>query len=196
MFSYLAKYHRFTETEKQLIKANCRWTKVAKGNYFLEEGRYCKRIGFVIKGILRIYHYDAEGKDITKYFIAREQIATNLKSYTEGTVSDTYIQAEIDSELLVISKESMANLSAQIVGWDKVIHDIIESKLLEKVTLKTNMISQDATAKYLNFLKTHPNIINHVPLSHVASYLGITQFSLSRIRRNVTHHHLLPNDKN
>ncbi len=195
LFSYLEQYYRLTEIEKQLIIKNCNLLQIEKGKHFLEAGIRCHQIGFVAKGILRTYHYDSEGKDITNYFISKGQFATNLKSYNEDMVSDTSIMAEVDSELVVITKEKMVNLSNQITNWDKIVSSILESKLLEKVKYKTEMINQDATTRYLDFLKTHENLVNNVPLSHIASYLGITQYSLSRIRKNLLHSNFLPNGK-
>jgi CRP-like cAMP-binding protein len=90
----------------------------------------------------------------------------------------------------------MLTLSAQIANWDKIVGSILEAKLLEKTKNKTEMISQDATTRYLSFLESHENASKYAQLSHIASYLGITQFSLSRIRKKIHQHDFLPNGKN
>jgi len=195
LFYYIEQYERLTKVEKQLITKNCQLIHLKKGTYFLEEGKYCHKIGFVQEGILRIYNYDLDGKDVTQYFVSKKQFATNLRSYKEKVVSDTFIKAEMDSQLVVMTREKMNTLSNQLPRWDKIISRILESKLLEKVKHKTEMINQDATKRYLAFLETHKNVANHVKLTYIASYLGITQYSLSRIRKNLHHHDFLPNGK-
>lgn len=195
LFSYIEQYLKLSESDKKIIKDNCRFIELKKGDYFLQLNEHCNKIGFVNKGILRAFHYDQDGNAITKSFIQDKQFATNLKSFRDHTLSDSLIVAEIDTEIVVMSKENIANVSLQIPDWSKVVSYIIESKLLEKMKQRTSMVNQDATGRYLDFLKTHKNLVNQVPLSHIASYLGITQYSLSRIRKSLLKNNFLPNDK-
>lgn len=196
LFDLLEQYQKLKEEDKLLIRTNTKFIHLEKGEYFLEAGKRCGRIGIVTSGILRTFFYDNDGKEFTKYFIKREQIVTNLQSFNENSLSSNYIQAETDCELIVITKAAIKIFSEQIENWNITAKRIIESKLLAKVTLKSDMLNQDASTRYLQFMKEHPDIIKNVPLSHIASYLGITQFSLSRIRKNILQQHFLSNDKN
>ncbi|NVK65919.1 MAG: Crp/Fnr family transcriptional regulator [Flavobacteriales bacterium] len=195
LFSYIEQYLKLSESEKKSIAENCCFIELKKGDYFLQLNEHCNKIGFVNKGILRAFHYDQDGNDITKSFIQTQQFATNLKSFRDNTLSDSLIVAEIDTEVIVMTKENIANLSLQIPNWSEAVSYIIESKLLEKMKHRTRMVNQDATVRYLDFLTTHKNLVNQVPLRHIASYLGITQSSLSRIRKSVLKNNFLPNDK-
>jgi hypothetical protein len=78
----------------------------------------------------------------------------------------------------------MKELSATIVAWDEIMNRIISKALVEKVGKISMMMAEDATERYLNFFERFPKLANRIPLSYLASYLGITQSSLSRIRRN------------
>jgi hypothetical protein len=79
----------------------------------------------------------------------------------------------------------MKELSLTILIWDDIINKITNKALVEKVNKISPMLSEDATERYLSFFKNFPTLANRIPLSYLASYLGITQSSLSRIRKNI-----------
>ena len=87
--------------------------------------------------------------------------------------------------MIVFSKKDWEELLNTIIGWDKIVHKIINKALIDKVSRRSPLVSEDATTRYLSFMEMFPNVINRVPLSYLASYLGITQSSLSRIRKNI-----------
>ena len=99
--------------------------------------------------------------------------------------SSEYIQAITDCRIIVFSAEGLQELSLTITGWDNIINKITAKSLIEKVSRISPMLSEDATSRYRNFLDQFPLLANRIPLSLLASYLGITQSSLSRIRKNI-----------
>jgi len=72
-----------------------------------------------------------------------------------------------------------------IIGWDEIVNKITSKGLAEKVNKISSMMAEDATERYLSFFGKFPGLANRIPLSYLASYLGITQSSLSRIRKNI-----------
>ena len=96
-----------------------------------------------------------------------------------------YIQAVTDCKLLVFYKEDWDALSQTIDNWDRITGKIFQKALVEKLDRRSSLVTEDATTRYLTFLEKFPNMVNHVPLSYIASYLGMTQQSLSRIRKNI-----------
>ncbi|WP_179945488.1 Crp/Fnr family transcriptional regulator [Spirosoma radiotolerans] len=96
-----------------------------------------------------------------------------------------YIQAVTDCTYVALSKRSLEELSMTIVGWDPIIAKITAKGYADKVNRISAMMADDATGRYLKFQSEFPNLANRIPLSYLASYLGITQSSLSRIRRNI-----------
>ena len=96
------------------------------------------------------------------------------------------MQAITDTAIMVFSQKDWKELSKTIVGWDAIVHKLISRALMQKVERRSPQISEDATTRYLKFLEIYPNVVNRVPLSYVASYLGVTQSSLSRIRKNIS----------
>jgi CRP-like cAMP-binding protein len=87
--------------------------------------------------------------------------------------------------LIVFSRKDWLELLQTIVGWEAIVHKIISRALIQKVERRSPLVSEDATTRYLKFMEIYPNVVNRIPLSYIASYLGVTQSSLSRIRKNI-----------
>ena len=98
--------------------------------------------------------------------------------------STEYIQAVTDYQLLVFSQDILQELSATIIGWDELIHKITTKALLDKVNRVSPMLAETGSERYLHFMQRYPSLVHRIPLTLLASYLGLTKSSLSRIRRN------------
>src|SRR5690606_27744248 len=96
-----------------------------------------------------------------------------------------YLSAITDCQLVVFSKRDWREITNTILGWDAIVQKIITKYHREKMERRSELVSQDATTRYLDFIEKFPNLANRIPLSYIASYLGITQSSLSRIRKNI-----------
>ena len=159
--------------------------KLQPNEYLLEAGMYCNKIAFIQQGVFRIYFYNNEGEEITRYFLAENQFVVDLNAFNNQVVSSEYIQSVTDSEVVILSRTAFDQMSTIIPEWDKVIKAITEKALMEKLFNRSNLVGQSAKSKYLDFLTTHPKLANRIPLGHLASYLGIKQQSLSRIRKEI-----------
>jgi CRP-like cAMP-binding protein len=95
------------------------------------------------------------------------------------------VQAVTDCRLLVFTKRDWDELAHTIVGWRDMVHKMTSTHLQEKLARLSPMLTQDATTRYREFLENYPQLANRIPLSYLASFLGMTQSSLSRIRRNI-----------
>ncbi len=152
---------------------------------FLEAGKFSNFIGYLTEGVLRIFETDAQGEEITRYFLSEGQFAAHLESFTDQEVCGSYYEALTDCELLLISRDNFLSLSQEIRHWDRIVRLVTEKMLLEKLANRSDLVYQDATTKYQNFIRDYPHLANRIPLMHLASYLGIKQQSLSRIRRSL-----------
>ena len=81
--------------------------------------------------------------------------------------------------------EDWKEISDTIIDWEHIIQKITNKALAQKLERVSPLVSQDATTRYLEFMEKYPTLVNRIPLSYIASYLGITQQSLSRIRKNI-----------
>ncbi|MFG4004629.1 Crp/Fnr family transcriptional regulator [Flavobacterium aquidurense] len=182
---YILQFGSLNQQQIDLISKKATELELRKDEYFSEAGKVAQQVGFVLDGIIRVCYYNNKGEEITKYFIDENNLVVDIESFDNDICSNAYVQAITDCRLLVFSKNDWRELLDTIVGWDAIVHKIISKALRQKVERRSPLVSEDATTRYLMFLKIYPNVINRVPLSYVASYLGITQSSLSRIRKNI-----------
>ncbi len=182
---YVLQFGNLNPQQIGLISSKATELTLRKDEYYLEAGKVARQFGFVLEGIARVCYYNNKGEEITKYFIEEGNILVNLESFDNDIPSSAYVQAVTDCRLVVFSKRDWQELLNTIVGWDVVVHKIVSKALLLKVERISPLVAQDATTRYLKFLEIYPTVANRIPLSYIASYLGITQSSLSRIRKNI-----------
>lgn len=179
--AYILQFGHLNQQQINLIESKAKVIVLKKDDYFVEGGKVLKQVGFIIDGILRICYYNKEGEEITKIFMEEEHLLHSLKNVP----STEYIQAATDCKLLVISNADWKEISDTIIDWDHIIQKITNKSLSQKLERVSPLVSQDATTRYLEFMDKYPTLVNRIPLSYIASYLGITQQSLSRIRKNI-----------
>jgi CRP-like cAMP-binding protein len=185
LINYLLQFGQLNTQQIDLLKSKAKEMPLKKDAYFSEAGKIAKQVAFVNEGILRVCYYNNKGEEITRYFIDENNFAVDLSSFSYKIPSTEYVQAVTDCQLIVFSADALKELSDTIIAWDAIISKITAKSLIEKVHRISPMLAEDATVRYLNFLEKFPTIANRIPLSALASYLGITQSSLSRIRKNI-----------
>jgi CRP-like cAMP-binding protein len=183
LINYLLQFGQLNQQQIDLVKDKTKVVELKKADYFSEAGKIAKQVAFVTEGILRVCYYNNKGEEITRYFIDENNFAVDLNSFSMQIPSSEYIQAITDCKLIVFSAEALKELSLTIIDWDTIINKITAKSLIEKVNRISPMLAEDASSRYLNFLNKFPHLANRIPLSFLASYLGITQSSLSRIRK-------------
>jgi CRP-like cAMP-binding protein len=185
LIDYILTFGNLNQHQIDLVLSKATEITIPKEGYFSEAGKISRRIGFIIDGLLRVCYYNNRGEEITKYFIEENNLVVDLESFDNQVPSSAYVQAITDCTMIVFSKEGWEDLLNTIVGFDTVVRKIISKALMQKVERRSPLVSEDATTRYLTFMEKYPVIANRVPLSYLASYLGITQSSLSRIRKNI-----------
>lgn len=181
---YILQFGHLNKQQVNLIGSKANELKLAKGEYFSEAGKVPKQVGFVIEGVVRGCYYNNKGEEITRCFISERNLVVDYVNFEGNTSSSEYLEACTDCKLIVFPKHSWDELSQTIVGWDLIKNKMVQLCMYQK-SRKGPVISQDATSRYLEFMKNYPSLINRVPLNYIASYLGVTQQSLSRIRKNI-----------
>ena len=186
LINYLLQYGHLNQQQINLVKSKGTLKESKKDEYYAEAGKIPREVAFLTEGILRICYYNKQGEEITKYFVDENNFVVDINSYNQNIPSSEYAHAITDCTFIALSKEAMQELSLTIIGWDDIINKIIAKALIEKVNKISSMMAEDATERYLNFFQKFPNLAHRIPLSYLASYLGITQSSLSRIRKNIS----------
>lgn len=178
---YLLQFGHLNQQQIDLIKSKGKEIQLSKDDYFAEAGKVLRQVGFILDGILRVCYYNNKGEEITKIFLEEKHLLFNLKNVP----SIEYIQAATDCRLLVFANEDWKEISDTVINWESIIQKIVNKSISQKLARVSPLVSQDATTRYLEFTEKYPTLANRIPLSYIASYLGITQQSLSRIRKNI-----------
>lgn len=157
--------------------------KIARNGYLLKEGAVCNESHFIEEGFMRSYTYDLEGNDVTTAFYSKRMYVSDLLSFFKRTPSKEYIQALTDCETWYITYDDMqANFHAfpeyREFGRLNIIN--LYSSLRQRML---SMLQETAEQRYSDLVNSNPEILQHAPLKHIATYLGITDTSLSRIRK-------------
>jgi len=182
--SCLLQNGRFDLQELDTIKRRLAPLAIPKGGYFSEAGKVARQVGFVISGIFRVCTYNQEGEEFTRAFIEENRLFVDYDSFIKEIPSKAYIEALTDCELFVIGRADFIELSGAIPDWEPTISRIMLSTMMRKVSEAGALLSSDGKERYETFLERYPGLVNRIPLSALASYLGVTQSSLSRIRKN------------
>ena len=179
----LLRFHHFTPQQLQFIRSQAVEKTYPPGAYFSEAGRVAQEIGFIVQGVFRVCYFDRDGTETTKYFLEENNFIVDLQSYQYQMPSAEYVQAVTEVRALVFPARAWQLLGHTIVDWPKVEANLITRALLEKINRRSPLVSTDAATRYKQFLTTFPALANRVPLSQLASYIGVTPQTLSRIRR-------------
>lgn len=156
-----------------------------KGDQLVEQNEVCPFIFIVQEGLLRMYYYDEKGNDITHWFAPEQNIMTSPKSYFDGEPSLYSIEALEHSIVRVLTLKDLDRLCEEhheIEHFGRMLTLRMFMELNQKLM---DLQFKSAKARYKALLETHPDIFQRVKLGHIASYLGITQVSLSRIRSEI-----------
>lgn len=167
----------------QSLKNFCTKEEHSKGTILLKEGSMCKKVYFVEKGTLRFYYINDEGLDITHWFLLENQFITEVTSFLEKTGSEYYLEVLEDCTLYSFTYETYSKINSIFPEAHQLFSSVLIKLLLEFGEKIKDLQFRNAKTRYDNLLAKHPDILQRVALKHIASYLGITQQSLSRIRK-------------
>ena len=156
--------------------------KLRKRQYLLQAGDVCRWVAFVSRGCLRQYSLDDQGKEHILTFANEGGWITDAASYHAHEPSTSNIDALEDSELLLIDRATHEKLSVMVPQWGLFFKRELENAYKEALIRVSELVSLSAEDRYLRFLTKYPDLFQRIPLHQIASYLGITPQSLSRIR--------------
>ncbi len=184
LITYILQFGSLNQQQIELLISKGKLLQLKRDDYFSEAGKIPRQVGFVVEGVVRGCYYNNKGEEITRCFISENSLVCDYVNFESNVSSSEYLQAITDCQLIVFSKNDWEELSQIIVGWDTIKNKMVQLCMYQK-SRKNPVISQDASTRYLEFMENYPSLINRIPLSHIASYLGVTQQSLSRIRKNI-----------
>lgn len=157
-----------------------------KGDLLIEAGKTCDWIAFIGSGIVRNYYISNKDEEVTYCITFPNQFITAYSSFISGEKTFENIHALTDTEVLTIGKKQFIELINSSNGWLKFSNYFAEQSyvLMENRLLVLQM--ESAEKRYDDLLSSHPEFIQQVPLKYIASYLGISQRHLSRLRSKLS----------
>lgn len=188
LIAYILQYANLplTSEEQTLIVATFQPKKLRKKQYFLQEGDICKYAGFIVKGAMRQYSVDDKGAEHIVHLLIENYWANDRESSTMLTPSKYNIDAWEDTELLIITRAEMLDLMEKIPAMAQMIYLMDERNAIANQRRLNSTISNTAEKRYEEFASNHPQFIQRFPQHIIASFLGITKETLSRIRKQGT----------
>ncbi|MEM6264554.1 MAG: Crp/Fnr family transcriptional regulator [Bacteroidota bacterium] len=174
-------YSPLTKECQQGLLANVTLLSLEKGTVLVREGQHADKTYYIVQGSARAY-YLQEGKDVSDWFAFEHEFISSIVSFFTHQPSPHFIELLSDSVLIELSRDAIENLSDKYHDFERLIRVVVTKTMLSQQERIASILFQKAEQRYENLLAIHPNIIQRVPLTHIASYLGITLETLSRIR--------------
>ena len=184
LIQYIQNYSSIllSQAEIETIKNSFIPKKLRKKQYFLQEGDVCKYFAFIVKGAMRQYSVDDKGIEHIVHLSIENWWVGDRESYIMLTPSIYNIDAWEDTELLTITRADQLNLLEKIPAIASMIRQMDERNAIANQCRLNAAISNTAEKRYEDFANRHPEFIQRFPQHLIASHLGITKTSLSRIR--------------
>ena len=155
-----------------------------KKEFLLQEGKVCNKITFVNNGIMRLF-YNVEGVENTIQFFFGDSWYTDYASFLTGKPTLENLQALEESEVVQFKKEDLYKLYDSMPIFEKVGRIFAENAYLSISQLNQMKTNEEPELRYINLLKTRPELVQQIPQHYIASYLGIKPETLSRIRKRI-----------
>lgn len=157
-----------------------------KGDFYLKARQVAQSYLIVQNGLFRSFVFDYDGNDITTGFFSKNELVIEVASLFQRTPAQESIQALTDCECLALDFQKFQTLFHSLEGFSEWGRGWMAQSLFESKQRSVSMITETATERYLKLLEHKPDILRDAPLKNIASYLGITDTSLSRIRKETS----------
>lgn len=181
LFQYFNHFLKLSKESEQALREISGELSIKKNAILQDVGQTCKTIYFIKKGVARIYYFK-EDLEVTESFAFENNLLARVESLFRNKPSKKGIQLLEDSELIAIQADSLFNLYDRFPEIERLFRLIFESAYVDTVNRIESIQFHSAEERYKILLKESSNVIKRVPLKYIASYLGITPVSLSRIR--------------
>ncbi len=185
LFAKVEEKIKLNDAEKEICRSLFSPKKLRKRQYILQQEDICKNLVFVEKGMLRSYNVDEKGNEHILQFAPEGWWISDIYSFLTAEPSVYNIDALEDSELLLISNSALEQLYEQVPKFERYFRILTQANMIAMQRRLTSTLSSTTEEKYLRLLSAYPDLIPRVPQHMIASYLGLTPETLSRVRKRI-----------
>ena len=185
ILNHIFNSKEFTTKELETILPKFQLREYEKGEYLVKEGQLINHYWFMESGFARSYAVDTEGNDISINFFTAGDIVIDWPSFFMRTPTKEYVQALSDCVCHQLDYETFQQLFHGIEAFREAGRSRLVKSYFELKRHSTSLITDQAKDRYLRLIAEKPEIVINVPLKQIATYLGITDTSLSRIRKEI-----------
>lgn len=182
---FLSNFSELDESERNLIAEKLTFKEFSKGSVLVEAGSVPQACYFVLKGCIRQYHVDSEGNERTTAIYAEDDGAVSSNDYVNQSASKSHLVCVEDTLVLLGNPEKDEAMYAEFPKLREITNSMIEQNLGKTKEDFANFVSSSPEDRYLSLLEKRPHLFNRVPLHQLASLIGITPESMSRIRKRL-----------
>ena len=182
LLAYIRKLTPLSEPEFEEFKNLFVLKKAKRNQFILREGEICQHIYFILQGSFRLYQINEIGQEQIRYFALENKFGTNLTSLIEGSASQEYIQSIEPTEYFQIGKIDFFKLVETVPQLNVVYRNILENAYITSQKRIYKLQGMSALDKLRWLTQHYPGILARIPSRMIASYLGITPFTLSRLK--------------
>jgi CRP-like cAMP-binding protein len=179
-----AQFIQLSAREKQILEEAFAFKQVPKNFLLVREGQVARELYFINKGLMRLF-YEKEGEYITGFIFRENLFASSYESFLQQSPSIQHLETLEDCELLALSKEKMDELYEHIPSFNVLTRKIAEQRFINAQKILSSFLLDSPEERYIKFAEEHGDLLLRLPHHIIASYLGITPVSLSRIRKRV-----------
>jgi CRP-like cAMP-binding protein len=182
VLSVLEEYAEIPEEEWREVTGRLERVTLKKNDFFVRQGDRPDRMGIIFDGIFRVFCITETGDEKTLAFRKKRQFLSAYSPFVENRDSWYSIQALTDAVLICFPLDDVKNLSVRHHCWEKVVKEYMVRLFIEKEDRERSFLTEDAHTRYVKFRERYPELEKTLPQYYIASYLGISPVSLSRIR--------------
>ena len=184
LIQYLQKVLPMSLEKAELIASTFHYKHVNKGTFLIEEGKVCDTSHFIAEGCARMYTYDMDNTDITTMIFSNAMFANDFYSFFKRIPASESLVAMSDCETFYLSFDELQHNFHTIPEFREFGRMMLINGSFALKQRMLAMIKQSGEQRYAQLMNTNPEVFQHIPLKNIATYLGVTDTSLSRIRRD------------
>lgn len=168
---------RFSEQFKHI--------KLSENQHWIKAGDYCEDICFILNGLLRVYYIDSNGNEVNQHFYQANEALAPISALISGQPCEYYIQALEPVDLMLANYSNLNTLTGDKTQWLQLEVKLLQTVFIKNAKREAQLLLGNAEQRYKWFIKEFPELIDKLTQYHIASFLGITPVSLSRLKKKI-----------